>query len=193
MVALVVSIGFILACPILGASPLSGDVAVGYSYMHNSYASFPHGLSISTAIRLHRSLFIVLEAARNQRSEDLRPFGLHDQRVESLLAGPRVLASKGIVRPYVETLAGIGRIRNRTRIDEFGRESDEWDPFYDATTFTMQPGVGVDFAPWRRVGFRVAGGLRLRGAVDGRDGSYDFVKEYRFTAGGVYYWGDIAR
>ena len=181
----VVLLGVLVPAPV-SAQPSAAAVSLSYTYLRDPDAdrSYAAGASVGASARLAGWLAVAAEVAVATAGEDFASTGggTYDFRYESIQAGPRLAPASDRVRPYVELLAGATRWRIRERrLDPGGWES--------VTSFSLQPGAGIDlfFAP--RAALRVAGDLRVLFKHDNRfDEDYRSIL-YRAQAGISVHFG----
>jgi len=187
MTCVVLSAALLACVPTLGsAQPPTGSVSVTYTFLRDAESdqSFASGATLAATYRLRSWLAATAEIAVSGDSTDYSATGggIYDFRYESIHAGPRAARVTGPVRPYVELLAGATRWRIRERfLDRTGWEG--------VTSFSLQPGVGVDIFLTRRAALRVGADLRVLFKHESRFDTDYRTNQYRVHAGVSYHFG----
>jgi hypothetical protein len=123
-----------------------GDVAFGYTFMHDSDGMWPIGISGSGAWLVHPNIGIVAEAQYSRGTFQLT-VGEIDGNIWTALAGPRFSAgSRRSDKPQAlfQVLAGVAT--PKAYFGSFATKS--------ITGFGVQPGFGVDIPVNRAVAIR---------------------------------------
>jgi hypothetical protein len=167
--ALVLS--FAVAAP-AAAQEHKGDVAFGYSLMHDSELeeTFPMGWSFAVNGNLNDMFSVVGEIGGNYKTIDAFGSDLNVS-VHTFMGGPRFRNERGKVVPFAQVLAGMAR----GSVEYLGESEN-------GTDFAIQPGGGVDVRVTDRFGVRVQGDYRI---ITGEE----TVNEFRFAVGGVLGFG----
>jgi len=160
---------FSVATPV-AAQEKTGDVAFGYSVLHDSDAeeTLPMGWLVAGGMNLGSNFALVGEAGGNYKSKDVLGSDL-DMSVHSFLGGIRVQDRRAKVMPFGQFQAGVahGSV-------SFLGESES------SNNFALQPGGGVDIALGSSMGARVQADYRMIRADGGT------VNEFRFGFGLVF-------
>ena len=175
---LVVAAATTLAAPVMAQPVPRGDIAMSYSWLYDSSLSndtlgmsgvFPAGWLFSASGHVAGPFSLVGEIGANYQSLDI--YGVEVTiDLHSYLGGVRYAPTLGSrVRPFVQVLAGLGRLSAST-----GVSGDA------GNAFVSQFGGGADIMATKKVALRLQGDYRaLRG--DGTSWS-----EFRFATGVVY-------
>jgi hypothetical protein len=133
------------------AQESAGDVAIGYSILHDSDSeeTFPMGWLFAGGVNLGNSFALVGEAGGNYKTVSV--FGTDvDLRVHSFLGGVRVQNRQPKVMPFGQVLVGLAHM-GASALGE-GDSSNG---------FAIQPGGGVDIPLTSSMGARVQGDFRM--------------------------------
>jgi hypothetical protein len=139
-----------VATPVL-AQERAGDVAIGYSVLHDSDAeeTFPMGWLFAGGVNLGSNVALVGEAGGNYKTVDVLGTDVN-LRVHTFLGGIRVQNHQPKVMPFGQVLVGLAHMG----VSALG-EGDS------ANGFAVQPGGGVDIPLGSRMGARVQGDFRM--------------------------------
>lgn len=139
-----------VATPVL-AQESAGDVAIGYSILHDSEAeeTFPMGWLFAGGVNLGSNLAVVGEVGGNYKKVDFFGEDLN-LRVHSFLGGVRVQNRHPKAMPFGQVLVGLAHMG----LSVLG-ESES------SNGFAVQPGGGVDIALSSSLGARVQGDFRM--------------------------------
>ncbi|HMD36994.1 MAG TPA: outer membrane beta-barrel protein [Vicinamibacterales bacterium] len=184
-------IGAVVALGLLGASParaqqFKGDVAGGYSLMHDSdlETTFPAGWFASASGAFNRMWAIAGEVSGNYKTETATANGASVSASISLhtyAVGPRVMFPGG-ERATVFGQFLIGA--SSGSISANGSASGQtFDASVTNTNLCLQPGFGVDVDFTKKAGFRAQANFRVITAED------QTINEFQLLLGVVYRFG----
>jgi hypothetical protein len=154
---------FGVATPVF-AQESAGDVAIGYSILHDSDAeeTFPMGWLFAGGVNLGSNVALVGEAGGNYKTVSVLGTDVN-LRVHSFLGGVRVQNRRPKAMPFGQVLVGLAHM-GASALGE-GDSSNG---------FAIQPGGGVDIPLSSSLGARVQGDYRMIRS-DGETGN-----EFRF-------------
>jgi hypothetical protein len=160
---------FSVATPVF-AQQSAGDVAIGYSILHDSDVeeTFPMGWLFAGGANLGRNVAIVGEAGGNYKTVSVLGTDVN-LRVHSFLGGVRVQNRRTKIMPFGQFQVGLAHLAYSV----FG-DGDS------SNGFAIQPGGGVDIPVTSFMGARLQGDFRMIRA----DG--ETTNEFRVGVGLVF-------
>jgi hypothetical protein len=129
----------------------AGDVAIGYSVLHDSDAeeTFPMGWLFAAGVNLGSNVALVGEAGGNYKTVDVLGTDVN-LRVHSFLGGVRIQNHQPKVMPFGQILVGVAH----AGVSMLGEGVSSND-------LAIQPGGGVDIRLNSNMGARVQGDFRM--------------------------------